>query len=371
MVDLKSQYEKIKSEIDQGIQEVIDQTAFINGPQVKTFAMSLSNYLGASYVVPCANGTDALQIALMSLDLEPGDEIIVPAFTYVATAEVIRLLKLKPVLTEVDPDNFMITATEIKKVITPKSKAIVPVHLYGQCAPMEEILQLAKEFNLYVIEDTAQAIGAVYTFSDGRTAQAGTMGDIGCTSFFPSKNLGCYGDGGAMYTNDATLGKKLQVIANHGQAKKYHHSVIGCNSRLDTIQAAVLNVKLKYLDKYSEARNRVADTYDRAFKDLLWIKIPLRVANSTHVFHQYTLQLVNQSDRDQLKIHLQERGVPSMVYYPVSLHLQEAFKTSEFGEGDFPICEDLCTRVLSLPIHTEMDTETLSYIIESVKSFKS
>lgn len=371
MVDLKSQYQNIKSEIDQGIQEVIDQTAFINGPQVKTFAMSLSNYLGASYVVPCANGTDALQIALMSLDLEPGDEIIVPAFTYVATAEVIGLLKLKPVLTEVDPDNFMITATEIKKVITPKSKAIVPVHLYGQCAPMEEILQLAKEFNLYVIEDTAQAIGAVYTFSDGRTSHAGTMGDIGCTSFFPSKNLGCYGDGGAMYTNDATLGKKLQVIANHGQAKKYHHSVIGCNSRLDTIQAAVLNVKLKYLDKYSEARNRVADTYDRAFKDLLWIKIPVRVANSTHVFHQYTLQLVNQSDRDQLKIHLQELGVPSMVYYPVSLHLQEAFKTSEFGEGDFPICEDLCTRVLSLPIHTEMDIETLSYIIESVKSFKS
>ncbi|MCS3555817.1 MULTISPECIES: DegT/DnrJ/EryC1/StrS aminotransferase family protein [unclassified Sphingobacterium] len=371
MVDLKSQYENIKSEIDQGIQEVIDQTAFINGPQVKTFAMSLSNYLDASYVVPCANGTDALQIALMSLDLEPGDEIIVPAFTYVATAEVIGLLKLKPVLTEVDPDNFMITATEIKKVITPKSKAIVPVHLYGQCAPMEEILKLAKELNLYVIEDTAQAIGAVYTFSDGRTAQAGTMGDIGCTSFFPSKNLGCYGDGGAMFTNDATLGKKLQVIANHGQAKKYYHSVIGCNSRLDTIQAAVLNVKLKYLDKYSEARNRVADTYDRAFRDISWIKIPVRVANSTHVFHQYTLQLVNQSDRDQLKIHLQERGVPSMVYYPVSLHLQEAFKTSEFGEGDFPICEDLCTRVLSLPIHTEMDTETLSYIIESVKSFKS
>ena len=371
MVDLKSQYENIKLEIDQGIQEVIDQTAFINGPQVKNFAKSLSTYLGVTHVVPCANGTDALQIALMALGLAPGDEVIVPAFTYVATAEVIGLLKLKPVLTEVDPNTFMITAAEIKRVITPKCKAVVPVHLFGQCAPMEEILQVAQEHNLYVIEDTAQAIGAMYTFSDGRTAHAGTMGHIGCTSFFPSKNLGCYGDGGAMYTNDAELGQRLQVIANHGQAKKYHHSVIGCNSRLDTIQAAVLNVKLQHLDNYSQARNRVADAYDAAFKDISWIKTPVRVSNSTHVYHQYTIQLVDASDRDLLKAHLQEQGVPSMVYYPVSLHLQEAFRTSEFGEGDFPICEDLCTRVLSLPIHTEMDKETLSYIIESVKSFKS
>lgn len=370
MVDLKGQYQKIRTEIDQGIQEVIDQAAFINGPHVKKFATNLSNYLGASVVVPCANGTDALQIALMALDLKEGDEVIVPAFTYVATAEVIGLLKLKPVMAEVNPDSFMITAQEIERVITPKCKAVVPVHLYGQCAPMEEILEIAKKYNLYVIEDTAQAIGAIYTFSDGRRAQAGTMGDVGCTSFFPSKNLGCYGDGGAMYTNNVALGEKLQIIANHGQAKKYYHSIIGCNSRLDTIQAAVLNVKLKHLDSYSNARNIVANAYDKAFDSLEWLKAPTRVSNSTHVFHQYTIQLRQPEDRDKLKEHLQKLGVPSMVYYPVSLHLQEAFKTDEFGEGDFPVCEDLCTRVLSLPIHTEMDQETLGYIIDSVKKFK-
>lgn len=369
MVDLKRQYEKIKVEVDKGIQEVIDQTAFINGPQVKTFAANLGSYLDA-HVIPCANGTDALQIALMALELEPGDEVIVPAFTYVATAEVIGLLKLKPVMTEVDPDTFMITAAEIERVITPRCKAVVPVHLYGQCAPMEEILAVAKKHNLYVIEDTAQAVGAIYTFSDGRNAQAGTMGDIGCTSFFPSKNLGCYGDGGAMYTTNAELAQRLHIIANHGQAKKYHHSVIGCNSRLDTIQAAILNVKLQYLDHYSAARNSVADSYDKAFANLSWLKTPMRVSYSTHVFHQYTVQLVDAVDRDPLKDYLQEKGIPSMVYYPVSLHLQEAFKTDEFGVGDFPICEDLCTRVLSLPIHTEMDQNTLSYIIESVKSYK-
>lgn len=370
MVDLKRQYENIKTEIDKGIQEVIDTTAFINGPQVKTFATNLGAYLGGAHVIPCANGTDALQIALMALDLQPGDEVIVPAFTYVATAEVIGLLKLKPVMTEVDPDTFMITPEEIERVVTPKCKAVVPVHLYGQCAPMEEILAAAKKHSLYVIEDTAQAIGATYTFSDGRKAQAGTMGDIGCTSFFPSKNLGCYGDGGAMYTNSAELAQKLQMIANHGQAKKYHHSVIGCNSRLDTIQAAILNVKLQHIETYSAARNTVADAYDAAFADLSWLKTPKRVANSTHVYHQYTVKLVDARDRDRLKMYLQEKGVPSMVYYPVSLHLQEAFKTEEFGEGDFSICEDLCTRVLSFPIHTEMDQETLTYIIETVKSYK-
>lgn len=370
MVDLKSQYEKIKKEVDSAIQNVIDQTAFINGPQVKNFANNLATSLEVAHVIPCANGTDALQIALMALDLQPGDEVIVPAFTYVATAEVIGLLKLKPILTEVDPDNFMITALEIERVITPKCKAVVPVHLYGQCAPMEEILKVAKKHNLFVIEDTAQAIGAIYTFSNGVKAQAGTMGDIGCTSFFPSKNLGCYGDGGAMYTNNSELAKKVHIIANHGQAKKYHHSVIGCNSRLDTIQAAILNVKLKHLKRYSASRNEVADAYDDSFKNLNWLRTPNRLPESTHVFHQYTIKLENSEDRDLLKSHLDRLGVPSMVYYPIPLHLQEAFKTSEFGEGDFPVCEDLCKRVLSLPIHTEMDDRTVKYIIDSVKSFK-
>lgn len=370
MVDLKGQYTKIRKDIDQAIQEVIDQTAFINGPQVSTFAGNLASYLKAQYVIPCANGTDALQIALMALDLQPGDEVIVPAFTYVATAEVIGLLKLKPVMTEVDPDTFMITPEEIERVITPRCKAVVPVHLFGQCAPMEEILAVAKKHQLYVIEDTAQAIGSIYTFSDGRQAQAGTMGDIGCTSFFPSKNLGCYGDGGAMYTNDPEMAARLKMIANHGQAKKYHHSVIGCNSRLDTLQAAILNVKLQYLDTYSAARQEVAGAYDLAFAGLSWLQTPKRVTSSTHVFHQYTVLLEDVQNRDALKAHLQALGVPSMVYYPVSLHLQVAFQTPEFGEGDFPICEDLCERVLSLPIHTEMGADTLAYIIQSVKSFR-
>lgn len=371
MVDLKGQYQKIKPEIDKGIQEVIDQTAFINGTQVSIFADNLANYLNVDHAIPCANGTDALQIALMALGLKPGDEVIVPVFTYVATAEVIGLLNLKPVMAEVDPENFMITPEEIERVVTPRCKAVVPVHLYGQCAPMEEILRIAKKHNLYVIEDTAQAIGAVYTFSDGRKMQGGTMGDVGCTSFFPSKNLGCYGDGGALFTRNEQLAARIKMVANHGQAKKYHHSVIGCNSRLDTIQAAVLNVKLQHLDEYSEARNTVAETYDKAFCELDWLIIPKRNPYSTHVFHQYTLQLVDATDRDQLKEHLQKSGVPSMVYYPISLHLQEAFKTDEFGEGDFPVCEDLCRRVLSLPIHTEVDNDTLEYIINSVKSFKS
>ncbi len=371
MVDLKGQYAKIKKDVDKAIQEVIDQTAFINGPQINTFAGNLANYLKVGHVIPCANGTDALQIALMALDLQPGDEVIVPAFTYVATAEVIGLLKLKPVMAEVDPDTFMITPEEIERVVTPRCKAIVPVHLFGQCAPMEEILLLAKKHNLYVIEDTAQAIGAIYTFSDGHKAQAGTMGDIGCTSFFPSKNLGCYGDGGAMYTHQSELAAKLKMIANHGQAKKYHHSVIGCNSRLDTLQAAILNVKLQHLDTYSAARQEVATAYDRAFSELSWLQTPRRIGNSTHVFHQYTVLLEDAKERDALKAHLHALGIPSMVYYPVSLHLQEAFRTREFGEGDFPVCEDLCRRVLSLPIHTEMDADQLAYIIQSVKTFKS
>lgn len=370
MVDLKSQYLQIKNTVDKAIQEVIDTTAFINGPAVGNFSKDLSDYLSGAEVIPCANGTDALQIALMALGLKPGDEVIVPCFTYVATAEVIALLQLKPVLTEVDAKTFNITAEIFEKAITPKTKAIVPVHLYGQCADMEAILKVAKKHNIFVIEDTAQAIGADYTFSDGTVKKAGTMGDIGCTSFFPSKNLGCYGDGGALYTNDAALAKMIKMIANHGQEKKYHHKVIGCNSRLDTIQAAILQVKLSHLDSYASARNKVATAYDHAFSELEWIIPPVRSSHSTHVFHQYTLKLVDAADRDRLKQHLQDHNVPSMVYYPIALHLQDAFKTEEFGVGSFPVSEDLCTRVLSLPIHTEMQQDQLDYIIKTVKAFK-
>ncbi|MNK10366.1 UDP-2-acetamido-2-deoxy-3-oxo-D-glucuronate aminotransferase [compost metagenome] len=371
MVDLKGQYQKIKTEIDVAINEVLESTAFINGPQVKSFEQKLADFLSVAHVVTCANGTDALQIALMALDLQPGDEVIVPAFTYVATAEVISLLKLEPVMTDVCPDTFGITADLLEKVITPKTKAIVPVHLYGQCVDMENILKVAKKHNLYVVEDTAQAIGASYTFSNGEVKMAGTMGHIGTTSFFPSKNLGCYGDGGAMYTNDPELAKKLRMIANHGQEKKYYHKVVGCNSRLDTLQAAILDVKLNYLKAYSEARQQVAEAYDAALQKLDWLDIPSRNEKSTHVFHQYTIKLINSEDRDLLKGFLQKRGIPSMIYYPVSLHLQEAFKTDEFGVGDFPISEDLCSRVLSLPIHTEMESKDLSFIINAIKSFKS
>lgn len=371
MVDLKSQYQNIRTEIDQAIQQVLDSTAFIKGPQVKSFEQNLADYLQAKEVISCANGTDALQIALMALDLQSGDEVIVPAFTYVATAEVIALLKLKPVMTEVCPDTFNLTAELFEKAITPKTKAVVPVHLYGQCVDMEGILAVARKHGIYVVEDTAQAIGADYAFSDGRVKKAGTMGDIGCTSFFPSKNLGCYGDGGALYTNNIELAQKIRMIANHGQAKKYHHQLVGCNSRLDTIQAAILEVKLKYLDKYSADRQVVAKKYDEELGKLNWLQVPVRQQNSTHVFHQYTIQLKNAKDRDKLKAFLQEKGIPSMVYYPISLHLQEAFKTDEFGVGDFPISEDLCTRVLSLPIHTEMQEDVQTYIIDTIKGFKS
>jgi dTDP-4-amino-4,6-dideoxygalactose transaminase len=371
MVDLKCQYAKIKPEVDAAIQEVIDTTAFINGPQVKKFSDDLANYLRANYVIPCANGTDALQIALMALDLKPGDEVIVPCFTYIATAEVIALLKLKPVMVEVDPETFNITAEIIENAITSKTRAVVPVHLFGQCADMESIIKVAKKYNIFVIEDTAQAIGADYTFSDGTVKKAGTIGDIGCTSFFPSKNLGCYGDGGALYTNDATLGSTIRKIANHGQAKKYHHELVGVNSRLDTIQAAVLGIKLKHLDEYADARRSAAAAYDKGFKDVSWLQTPVRQANSTHVFHQYTLKIGKEVNRESLKTYLADKGIPSMVYYPVTLHLQQAFKTDDFGKGDFPISEELCDVVLSLPIHTEMTTEELDYIVSTVKSFKN
>ncbi|WP_276348705.1 DegT/DnrJ/EryC1/StrS family aminotransferase [Daejeonella sp. JGW-45] len=370
MVDLRSQYLKIKPEVDEAIQRVIDESSFINGPAVEVFATNLAEYLGAKYVIPCANGTDALQIALMALGLQPGDEVIVPCFTYVATAEVIALLQLKPVLTDVDPKTFNITAELIEKVITSKTRAIVPVHLFGQSADIEPIMALAKKYNLYVVEDTAQAIGADYSFSTGEVRKCGTIGHIGTTSFFPSKNLGCYGDGGALVTDDADFAGKIKMIANHGQSRKYYHEVIGVNSRLDTIQAAILNVKLRELDKYAASRSDVAAFYDTQLGGIDWLEIPEREKKSTHVFHQYTLKLKQQTDRNQLKNYLESKGIPSMVYYPVPLHLQEAFKTPAKGVGDYPITESLCTRVLSLPIHTEMGEEEKEYITSSIKSFK-
>ncbi len=365
MVDLKSQYEKIKTEVDAGIEEVISNTAFINGPAVKEFQSDLENYLQVKHVIPCANGTDALQIAMMALDLKPGDEVITASFTYVATAEVIGLLGLTPVLVDVYEDTFDINIEAIEKAITPKTKAIVPVHLFGQCADMERIMALAKKHNLFVIEDVAQAIGADYTFSDGKKVKAGTIGTIGCTSFFPSKNLGCYGDGGAIYTNDDVLAKKLRMIAHHGQSVQYVHDVLGVNSRLDTIQAAVLKVKLKHLDEYAAARNKAADYYDNAFAKHPKLKTPVRAKNSTHVFHQYTLRLVG-VDRKLLREQLAERGIPAMIYYPIPLHEQNAYKSDRFKKEDFPITEKLCATVLSLPMHTEMDEEMLIYITDNL-----
>jgi len=361
MVDLKSQYLKIKAEVDAGIEDVISNTAFINGPAVKEFQADLENYLHVKHVIPCANGTDALQIAMMALDLKPGDEVITASFTYVATAEVIGLLGLTPVLVDVYEDTFDINIEAIEKAITPKTKAIVPVHLFGQCADMERIMALAQKHNLFVIEDVAQAIGADYTFNDGTIRKAGTIGTIGCTSFFPSKNLGCYGDGGAIYTNDDDLAKKLRMIAHHGQSVQYVHDVLGVNSRLDTIQAAILKVKLKHLDEYAAARNKAADFYDVAFANHPKLKTPVRVKNSTHVFHQYTLQLIG-VDRKILREQLAEIGIPAMIYYPIPLHEQNAYKSVRFKKEDFPITEKLCATVLSLPMHTEMDEEMLKYI---------
>ena len=368
MVDLKGQYEKIKDSIDSAILDTVSSTQFINGPQVKTFAENLALYTGAKHVIPCANGTDALQIALMALDLKPGDEIICPSFTYVATAEVIGLLGLTPVMADVDPKTFNISADLIEPLINSKSKAIVPVHLYGQSCDMEEILKLAKKHNLYVIEDNAQAIGAKYTFRDGTVKNTGTMGDIGTTSFFPSKNLGCYGDGGAIFTNDDELALKLRMIANHGQEVKYYHKVIGCNSRLDSIQASILDIKLKYLDQYSAARNQMALKYDEAFSAIEELGIPKRQDNSTHVFHQYTLKTKPEL-RDKIISHLKEKEIPAMIYYPVPLYKQEAF--SHYVEHGFeiPNVESLCKGVFSLPIHTEIESSSQDYIIQQVQNF--
>lgn len=370
MVDLKGQYDKIKEEVNAGIQECLDTTAFINGLAVKEFQQDFEKYLNVNHVIPCANGTDALQIAMMALDLQPGDEVICPAFTYVATAEVIGLLGLKPIMVDVDPQTFNIELEGLEAYLTPKTKAIVPVHLYGQSADMEKVMEFAKKHNLFVIEDNAQAIGSDYTFTDGSVKKTGTIGDIGCTSFFPSKNLGCYGDGGAIMTNNDDLAMKIRMIANHGQEKKYYHKVLGCNSRLDTVQAAVLKVKLKHLDDYSAARNKMASYYDVNLGQIEGLEVPKRAENSTHVFHQYTLKVKN-GKRDELQKYLAEKNIPSMIYYPLPLYKQEAFGQYVSEGFSLPVTEMLCEEVISLPVHTEFNQEVSDFVISEIKNFFS
>jgi dTDP-4-amino-4,6-dideoxygalactose transaminase len=368
MVDLKGQYQQIKIEVDKSVDDVIESAAFINGPEVRSFQKELEEYLDVKHVIPCANGTDALQIAMMSVGLKPGDEVITADFTYVATAEVIALLNLTPVLVDVLPDTFDIDLNAIEKAITPKTRAIVPVHLFGQCANMEGVLKLAKKHNLFVIEDTAQAIGADYKYSDGSTQKAGTIGTVGCTSFFPSKNLGCYGDGGAIFTNDDALASKIRKVANHGQSVQYIHDEVGVNSRLDSIQAAVLRIKLRQLDTYNKARILAAQKYDAKFKADPKLTVPVRSAYSNHVFHQYTLKL-NGANRDALRDYLTQNNIPSGIYYPIPLHLQKAYLDPRYKEGDFPITEDLCRSVISLPMHTELDDEQIDFISKTVLNF--
>lgn len=369
MVDLKAQYNAMQEEVDSAVIDVIRSGAFINGPAVKQFQAGLEEYLGADHVIPCGNGTDALQIALMALGLEPGDEVIVPAFTYVASAEVIALLRLSPVMVDVDPRTFNLRAEDVAAAITPKTKAIIPVHLYGQSCDMEPIIALANEHSLHIVEDNAQAIGATYTFADGRQARTGTLGDIGCTSFYPSKNLGAYGDGGAINTDSDELAAEIRKVANHGQSRRYYHDVVGCNSRLDSIQAAVLNCKLKRLDGYSDRRRKAADYYDEHLAGLPGLLTPKRQENSTHVFHQYTLR-IDGGRRDALQEHLKAHGVPSMIYYPVALYDQEAFAGTAANEVTFLPNTDLLTKeVISLPMHSEMEEETLAYIVETVRNF--
>lgn len=368
MVDLRGQYDKIKTEIDIAIQECIDSTRFVGGPVVERFAENLGKYLDCKYVIPCANGTDALQIALMAAGLKPGDEVIVPSFTYVATAEVIALLGLVPVMTDVDPDHFNVTKDILRQAISVNTKAIVPVHLFGQTAPMEEIMELAAEYGLTVIEDNAQSLGSDYTFSDDRKQKAGTIGHIGTTSFFPAKNLGAYGDGGALFTNDDELFKKIKMIANHGQSKLYHHEVVGVNSRLDAMQAAVLDVKLKYYADYIKARQAVAAYYDQQFAEIVEVVIPHHYKKSTHIFHQYTLKITN-GKRDELREFLKSKGIASAIYYPIPLNEQNAFRGIGRLVGEMSVTKELCDQVLSLPIHTEMDNTTLTYITDQVKSF--
>jgi dTDP-4-amino-4,6-dideoxygalactose transaminase len=368
MVDLKTQYLRIKPEIDTAIQEVLDSTAFINGPWVKSFQNNLEKYLNVKHVIPVANGTDALQIAMMALGLKPGDEVITASFTYVATAEVIALLGLTPVLVDVLPDTFNIDPAAVEKAITPKTKAIVPVHLFGQCADMEAIMTIAQKNGIYVIEDTAQAIGAEFQFSNGEKKMAGTIGQIGCTSFFPSKNLGCYGDGGAIFTSDDLLAQKLRMISNHGQSVRYYHDEVGVNSRLDSIQASILDIKLKSLNSYIASRQNLARRYDALFANINGVETPVVSSFSTHVYHQYTLKLT-QHDRNQLKEHLEANEVPAMIYYPVPLHMQKAYKSERYKQGDFPVTEMLCKQVISLPMHTEMDDEQFAWIEKHVLNF--
>jgi len=369
MVDLVGQYKKIKPEIDEAVLQVMETASFINGPAVKQFQENLQNYLGVKHVIPCANGTDALQVALMALGLQPGDEVITTSFTFIATAEVIALLRLTPVLVDVDPDTFNITPEAIEKAITQKTKAIIPVHLFGQCADMHPIIQLAKKHNLHVVEDTAQAIGADYSCSEsGKTMKAGTIGDIGCTSFFPSKNLGAFGDGGAIFTNNDELAAQMRVVVNHGMAVRYYHDYVGVNSRLDSMQAAVLDIKLKHLDEYAEARQKAAAYYNKAFANNPKIKTPFTATYTSHVFHQYTLVL-SDVDREGLMAHLADNGIASAVYYPVPLHMQKAYLDPRYKEGDFPVTEMLSKSVLSLPIHTELTEEIQQVITKAVLEF--
>jgi len=368
MVDLKSQYHKIKKEIDAAVIDVLESSAFINGKPVQQFADNLARYLDVKHVIPCANGTDALQIAMMALNLQPGDEVITPSFTYIATTEVVALLRLKPVFVEVDAKSFCIDTKALHKAITPKTKAIVPVHLYGQAANMEAVMQVALEHNLFVIEDNAQAIGCDYYFKDGSKMKTGTIGTIGTTSFFPSKNLGCYGDGGALCTNDDELALKLKMIANHGQSKRYYHDIVGCNSRLDTLQAAVLNIKLQELDNYIATRRKVAEYYNNAFANNPKIIEPCRADYCNHVFHQYTL-ILEDANRNGLHEYLSSKNIPSMIYYPVPGHRQKMFGSFTSNEYHLPVTDWLTERVISLPIHTELDEEQLSYITKSVLDY--
>ncbi|WP_455169688.1 DegT/DnrJ/EryC1/StrS family aminotransferase [Aegicerativicinus sediminis] len=376
MVDLKGQYLKIKEEVDNAVDEVFNSTAFINGPKVISFQKNLESYLGVKHVIPCANGTDALQIAMMGLGLKPGDEVITADFTFAATVEVIALLGLTPVLVDVDPINFNIDLEAIVKAITPKTKAIVPVHLFGLCANMEAIMEIAKNHKLYVIEDNAQAIGANYKFSDGRIAKAGTIGDVGCTSFFPSKNLGCYGDGGAIFTNNDELAYTLRGIVNHGMYERYHHDVVGVNSRLDSVQAAILDIKLKHLDDYNKSRRNSAREYTKALKHHPNLIVPsgkdecegICDTCDCHVFHQYTLRIID-GDRNGLVKHLNEKGIPCGVYYPIPLHKQKAYTDDRYNEEDFRVTNQLCEEVISLPMHTELTNEMITYIADAVKEF--
>lgn len=369
MVDLKGQYDFIKDEIDQALDDVFQTTSFINGIAVQEFQSNLEHYLGVKHVIPCANGTDALQIALMSLSLSPGDEVITPNFTFAATVEVIALLKLKPILVDVDPKTFMLNVDEVEKALTAKTKVILPVHLFGQCAPMESLLALAKKHKIYVLEDNAQALGAVYTLSNGKKAKAGTLGHIGATSFFPSKNLGAYGDGGAIFTNDDDLAHHLRGIVNHGMYKRYHHDVVGVNSRLDSFQAAVLNVKLKYLDFYNEKRKTAALHYNKAFAQSDTLITPHREGEcDSHVYHQYTLQ-IKKGNRDKLVQYLENQGIPCSVYYPIPLHQQKAYADPLVEDSKFPNTIQLCKEVISLPMHTELTLDQIEFISKQILSF--